>query len=75
MVSIQAVLSSTYHKTYIAKFLPSLTSQSSGETLLAVCISRQDGQPRHWCMLDRLRKEASLKADCCTFGYCTNIKC
>ena len=31
MVSIQAVLSSTYHKTYIAKSLPSLISQSSGE--------------------------------------------
>ena len=40
MVSIEALLSSTYH---IAKSMANVTSQLCGDLQLAVCLSRQDG--------------------------------
>ena len=43
MASIQAVFSSTCHKMYVATLMPSLTSQSCGDSLQAVCLARQVG--------------------------------
>ena len=42
MVSIEALLSSTYHKN-VAKSMPKLTGQSCVNFQSAVCLSRQDG--------------------------------
>ena len=65
-VSIQAVVSSTYYKIYIAKFMASFTSQLCGDSLLAIFLSRQDEAiykpPEHSWASDRLKNEASV---CC----------
>ena len=47
--------------------MPSLTSQSCGDSLLALCLSRQDWTiyilPEHSWTSDRLNKGALVKAD------------
>ena len=51
----------------VAKSMPSLTSQSSGDSLLAVCLAGQVGaiyKPlEHPWMPDRFLNEASVKVD------------
>ena len=59
----------------VAKSMPSLTSQSCGDILPAVCLSRQDEAIRALLMSDRLKKEDLVKADRCTFGYSTHMNC
>ena len=63
----------------VAKSMPSSTSQSCGDSLLAVSLSRQDGViyslPMHSQMSDRLKKEALVKQNPCTFGYITHMNC
>ena len=52
----------------VAMSMPSLTSQSCSDSLLAVCLAGQVGAiyrlPEHLWMLDRPVNEASVKADC-----------
>ena len=88
MASIQAVLSSTC---YIAKSIPSLTSQSCGSILPAVCLFVGDTlasclfvcledeaiyrPPEQSQMSNKLKKEASVKAEYLTFGYSTHMNC
>ena len=75
MVSIQVIFQPHISQN-VAKSMPSLTSQSCGNSMPAVCLSRQDGSiyrpPRHSWMLDRLKKTSSVKADHCMFGYSTS---
>ena len=51
----------------VATLMPSLTSQSCSNSLLAACLARQDGAiyrpQRHLWMPDRPMNEASVKAD------------
>ena len=51
----------------VATSMPSLTSQSCGDSLPAVCLARQVGAiykpPKHPWTPDRLMNEASVKAD------------
>ena len=51
----------------VARLMPSLTSQSSGDSLLAVYVAGQVGaiyrSPKHPWMPDRPVNEASVKAD------------
>ena len=64
---------------HIIKSMPSLTSQPCGDSLPVVCLSRQDGAihrpPKHSWSSYRLTKEASVKADCCTFDFGTYMGC
>ena len=52
----------------VATSMPSLTSQSFEDSLLAVCLARQVGAiyrpPEHAWMPDRPVNEASVKVDC-----------
>ena len=68
MASIQTVLSLQN----VAKSIPSLTFQSCDDSLPTVCKFRQDRTiyrpSKHSWTSDRLKKGASVKADCCTFG-------
>ena len=67
MVSSQGVLSFTYVSQNVATSMPSLTSQSCGDSLLAICLSVQAKAiyrpTKHCQMSDKLKKEASVKAD------------
>ena len=51
----------------VATSMPSLTSQSCGDSLQAVCLARQVGAiyrpPEHQWMPDRPMNEASVKVD------------
>ena len=51
----------------VATLMPSLTSQSCGDSLLAVCLAGQVGAiyrpPKHRWTPDRLVNEASVKVD------------
>ena len=51
----------------VARLIPSLTSQSCGDSLSAVCLAGQVGAiyrpPKHPWMPDRPMNEASVKAD------------
>ena len=51
----------------VATLMPSLTSQSCGDSLLAVCLAGQVGAiyrpPEHQWTPDRLVNEASVKVD------------
>ena len=51
----------------VATLIPSLTIQSCGDSLLAVCLARQVGAiyrpPKHPWMPDRPVNEASVKVD------------
>ena len=51
----------------VAKLMPSLTSQSCGDSLLAVCLAGEVGAiyrpPEHQWMPDRPMNEASVKVD------------
>ena len=62
-----------------AKSMPILTSQLCGDLLPAACLSMQDRAtyrlPEHSQMSDRLKKEALVKTDCCTFGYDIHMSC
>ena len=66
MASIQAVFSSTRFKN-VATLMPSLTSQSCGDSLPSVCLAGQveaiNRPPEHPWMPDRPVNEASVKAD------------
>ena len=61
----------------VATLMPSLTSQSCSDSLPAACLARQVGTihrpPEHPWMPDRSVNEASVKADCRSFGNGTNI--
>ena len=50
-----------------------------GDSLLTVFLFRKDGDTYrpsgHSQTSDRLKKEASVKADCCAFGYGTHMNC
>ena len=52
----------------VATSMPSLTSQSCGNSLLAVCLAGQVGAiyrpPKHLWMPDRPVNKASVKVDC-----------
>ena len=67
MALICAVYCSTYISQNVAILMLSLTSQSCGDPLLAVCLPGQVGviyrPPEHWWMPDRPMNEASVKAD------------
>ena len=72
--SIQAVLSFTYHKMYMS----SLTSQSCDDSLLAICLSRQDGTiyiinnpSTHGHQIGWTERGLN----CLTFGYSTPMNC
>ena len=56
----------------VATPMTSLTSQSCGDSLLAVCLAGQAGAiyrpPKHRWMPDRHMNEASVKVDRWTFG-------
>ena len=53
----------------VAESMFSLSSQSCGNSLMAVYLSRQDGVnfKDHLCMSDRLVNEALVKPDCLKF--------
>ena len=59
--------------------MPSLTSQSCGDSLPAVCLAGQVGTiyrpPKHLWMPDRLVNEASVKVDRLTFGNGISMNC
>ena len=64
----------------VAKSMASLTSQSCGDSIQTVFLSRQDGTIiDHPSILGchRLKNEALVKAveECCTFGYGMYINC
>ena len=75
VTSIQTVFSTTDSK--MSKL--SLTNQLCGDSLPAGCLSRQDGgiyRPlEHSQMSYRLKKEALVKAYCCTIVYGTHMNC
>ena len=77
---LQAVLSSTYVSQNIVKPMPSLTSQSCGDSLLAVCLLG------NMALITELNlstvghqteaEERGLsRGDGCTFGYGTHMNC
>ena len=63
----------------VATSVPSLTSQSCSDSLLAVCLAGQVGAiyrpPEHPWMPDRPVNEASVKADRGRFGNGTSMNC
>ena len=76
---IQAVFSPTYHKTQL-----NLSPASPANSVVIPCqlhavLLVQDGAiyrpPRHSQTSDMMKKEASVKTDCCIFGYSTHKNC
>ena len=63
----------------VVKSMPCITSQLCGYSLPAVCLYRQDRAINRPCghsqTSDRLKKEASVKADCWNFNYSTHMSC